>query len=199
MGRIGRVLSFIRRTLSNGAKVTDVKFNPGGGPNITGRHAADAGDDSYPLDTDFVVSIDIPGTGRSEPVAYADTINTPKAQKGDKRIYARQASDGAVVCEVWLKNDGAIYVENENGNLEISPQGNGTLNLQGTLIATVEGNVTINANSNLTAEVADNATINAGGNAEVSATGSITLSAGGDIDISAGGNVNISGTTVNLN
>ena len=199
MGRVGKVLSFVRKTLTNGSKVTDVKFDPGGGPNITGRHTADAGDDSYPLDTDYLVSVDIPGTGRSEPVAYADTINTPKAQKGDKRIYARKTADGTAVCEVWLKNDGTIRIENSNGDFEISPEGNGTLNLQGTLIATVEGDVTLNANSNLTAEVADNATVNTGGDAEVSATGAITLSAGGDIDISAGGNVNISGTTVNLN
>ena len=51
MGRIALVLSFIR-SLANGANVSDVKVDSGGGANTTAQHFAPAGDDSHPLPDD---------------------------------------------------------------------------------------------------------------------------------------------------
>ena len=56
MGRVAKLLSFVRLTRNN-AKVSDVKIDPGGGPNITVEHFAAPGDDSFPLKTDYVVKI----------------------------------------------------------------------------------------------------------------------------------------------
>lgn len=122
MGLIARVLSFTR-VVRNGAKLSDVKLDPGGGPNITGEHFADAGDDSHPLSTDYAATTRIPRDGGQVPVGYADPLNNPKATPGDKRIYGRDPSTGLVVNEVWLKSDGSVFISNANGSFELKPTG----------------------------------------------------------------------------
>lgn len=122
MGRIAKLLSFVRVT-RNDAKISDVKIDPGGGSNITAEHFAPAGDDSFPLKTDYVVTNDIPRTGGEAAIGYLDPINTPKAQEGDKRIYARDANTGAVIVEIWLKNDGTAITSNSNGSFTLNPDG----------------------------------------------------------------------------
>lgn len=122
MGRIGVLLSF-SRVERNSAKISDVKIDPGGGPNITAEHFAPAGDDSFPLTTDYIVTNEIPRTGGETVVGYVDPINTPKATAGDKRIYARDANSGANVNEVWLKNDGSVLVSNDNGSVLLRADG----------------------------------------------------------------------------
>lgn len=120
-GLIGRVLSFVRVT-RNGAQISDVKVNPGGGPNVTAEHFAPPGDDSHPLPTDYAYTAPTPQRGRLAAVGYVDPLNTPQAQPGEKRIYARD-TDGVVVVEVWLKNDGTITAENGNGSVTLSADG----------------------------------------------------------------------------
>ena len=122
MGRIGVLLSF-SRVERNSAKISDVKIDPGGGPNITAEHFAPAGDDSYPLTTDYVVTNEIPRTGGETVVGYVDPINTPKANEGDKRIYARDPNNGTPVNEVWLKNDGSVLISNDNGSVLLRVDG----------------------------------------------------------------------------
>lgn len=122
MGRLAKLLSFVRVT-RNEAKLSDVKVNPGGGPNITAEHFADAGDDSHPLVTDYVALNTDSGSGRETAIGYLDPLNEPKAQPGDKRIYGRDAESGAVVVEVWLKNDGTAIVSNDNGSVVLRPDG----------------------------------------------------------------------------
>lgn len=122
MGRIARVISFLRGE-RNGAKVSDVKTDAGGGANVTAEHFQPAGDDAFPLDSDYVIINPVAGTGREVVTGYLDPLNAPKANAGDKRIYARDASDGSVVVEVWLKNDGTAIVSNSNGSFTLSPDG----------------------------------------------------------------------------
>ncbi|MCK5606548.1 hypothetical protein KAR91_31890 [Candidatus Pacearchaeota archaeon] len=122
MGLITRVLSFVR-VVRNGIYFSDVKMNPDGGSNITGEHFADAGDDSFPLPTDYAVTTTIQRSGGEVPVGYADPINEPKAEAGEKRIYGRDASSGAQVNEVWLKADGAVLISNINGSFELKADG----------------------------------------------------------------------------
>lgn len=144
MGRLAKLLSFIR-TVRNGANVSDVKIDPGGGPNITAQHFADPGDDSFPLTTDYPVSIDVAGSGRESIVGYVDPLNTPVAQPGDKRIYARDANSGAIVVEVWLKNDGTATIFNSSGNYILKPDGEHKIfNDNGTFILQPDGEFNIN-------------------------------------------------------
>ena len=69
MGRIAKLLSFLR-TSRNEAKISDVKVDPGGGPNITAEHFAAAGDDSHPLPGDYVALNTDSGSGRESAIGY---------------------------------------------------------------------------------------------------------------------------------
>lgn len=121
MGLIGRILSFVRAQ-RNGAQISDVKTDPGGGPNVTAEHFAPAGDDAHPLPGDYVYGSPSPQRGRYAALGYVDTANQSKAQPGEKRVYARNA-DGQQVGEVWLKADGTIVAENDQGSTTLAPDG----------------------------------------------------------------------------
>ena len=145
MGRIVKVLSFLR-LVRHDANVSDVKVDPGGGANITGHHFADLGDDSFPLETDLAITQEVSGTGREDVVGYLDPLNTPVAQPGDKRIYARDADSGEVVVEIWLKNDGSVTVSNDNGSLTLKVDGE--IDANGATITT-DGDVVTSDNISL--------------------------------------------------
>ena len=113
MGDIARALSFVR-SIRDGARITDVKVNPDGGSNRTVEHFDGAGEDAHPLTTDYAVLVPIQGTGRGVAAGYADTKNAPKTGPGEKRSYGRNPDTGAPVNEVWLKSDGAVFIETAN-------------------------------------------------------------------------------------
>ena len=143
MGLIAAVIAFARRT-----DHSETTVDPGGGSNITADHFANPGDDSYPLDTDFAAVVSNGRTGGGAAVGYADPITTKKAGPGEKRIYARDAA-GAVVCEIWLQSDGTIVVQNDNGGMELAP--NGSVNINGVIIdaagdITAPGSLVLNGN-----------------------------------------------------
>jgi hypothetical protein len=121
VGLIGRILSFVRAS-RNGAQVSDLKMDPGGGPNLTAEHFAPPGDDSFPLNTDYVYAGPTPQRGRFAAVGYIDPKNAPKARPGEKRTYSRDAA-GAVVADHWLKSDGTVVAENAAGSTTLAPDG----------------------------------------------------------------------------
>ena len=168
MGLIARVLEFAR-VLQNIADVdintTDVKIDSGGGANATAKHFGAPGDDAFPLQSDFVATIPVQGSGRLAAVGYADPINTPVALEGDRRIYSRDPTDGTTSAQVWIKSDGTIVVDNGSGSLSIEPAGTVTIN-----------GVTIDTDGNISTP------------GDIGSEGTIT----GDIDVIAG---TISGKT----
>lgn len=179
MGRLAKLLSFTR-IVKNGAKVNDVKVDPGGGPNITAEHFAPIGEDAHPLVGDYVVTNDVNGAGREAVVGYVDPLNNTKAQPGDKRIYARD-EDGVVIVEVWLKNDGTAVASNENGSVMLRPDG-------GTVTTTPESTFDAAADGSIKGD---------------NGNGSFELEGGGDflvngVKIDSGGNVTIP-TSLTLN
>ena len=110
MGILAKSLSFVR-VERNGAKLSDVKVDPGGGPNVTAEHFAPIGEDAHPLPGDYVVTSDVSGTGREAVIGYVDPKNESKAQPGDKLVYSREPSEdgaGRIITEQWLKNEGTI-------------------------------------------------------------------------------------------
>jgi hypothetical protein len=121
VGRIAKLLSFVRE-IRNGAKISDSKVDPGGGAVITAQHFAGAGDDSHPMQGDYVALNADSGSGRESAVGYLDPLNAPKALSGDRRIYARDAN-GALIVEVWLKNTGEATILNANGSVTLGPSG----------------------------------------------------------------------------
>ncbi len=142
---LGKLLSFIR-TLKNGAKLSDVKFDPGGGPNVTAEHFSAPGDDSHPLPGDYVIGVSIQRSGGSAVVGYLDPKNGQKAAAGDKRIYARNSA-GAGIVELWLKNDGTAALENASGSVTLSP--NGDITVDGAAITINGDSITVNGPTNI--------------------------------------------------
>ena len=121
MGLIAKVLSFTRAE-RNEANVSDVKVDPGGGATETLEHFAPAGEDAHPMPGDFAGVVPVQGTGRNIAVGYVDPSNEQKSELGEKRIYARGA-DGALIVEIWLKNDGEATMVNANGQVTLKPDG----------------------------------------------------------------------------
>lgn len=125
MSRVAEVLSS-DRTVDEGAHGVDVKCDPGGNP-MTAPHFADSGFDSQPLPGDYVALGDSSGSGCEHVVGCADVRNEGKAEPGEARVYARDAS-GAVVVELWLKGDGALVIDNGSGKVELAAGGDVTIN-----------------------------------------------------------------------
>lgn len=181
MGGIARLLSFVRRE-RNGASVSDVASDPGGGPNVTAEHFATPGDDSHPLPDDFVLLVPIQQTGRTAAAGYLDPNSSQSAQPGERRMYARDSS-GNVVATVWIKNTGEVLVENDNGSVKLRPDG-------GTITTTPGAMHDVKADGTV---VGDNGT----GSFTLAPDGSYTAQNGaGSIQLQAGGNVVINGVTI---
>jgi hypothetical protein len=121
MGRISYLLDFIR-TKRGTAQVSDVKSDPGGGANVTAQNFSAPGDDSHPLPGDYVALVNTPRAGVSAAVGYADPKDLQLAQRGEKRLYSRDA-DGNVIATIWIKNDGTIVLENDEVTAQAKPSG----------------------------------------------------------------------------
>src|SRR5689334_17650160 len=110
MGAIGKLLSFARRTLA-GVILDEAKVDTGGGAIHTVQHYSAPGDDSQPLtETDFAALMETGGAGEQVAVGWHDPTTPRKAEKGDKRIYSRNAP-GTASAEVWLKANGEAHIE----------------------------------------------------------------------------------------
>ena len=152
-GLIGKLLSFVR-VVRNGANLSDVKTDVGGGDVLTATHSQGSGIDSVPLPGDYPITIKIPRSGGIVTVGFVETDAQQKAGAGDTRFYARGA-DRLETIEFWLKADGTGLLSNSNGQFELRPDGsirgqnanghyellaNGTIDLNGVTIDT-DGNI----------------------------------------------------------
>lgn len=180
MGMIAKVISFFRATNSAGAKINEAKVNPGGGANITAEVFQPAGEDSFPLPSDYAILINFMRTGSFAVAGYVDPINAGTAQAGEKRVYSRDAN-GAIKAEFHLKNDGTILCTNTEGTIQIDPDGKMVLSNTGTgkIEIAASGIVTINndveidtsGNIDMTGDITTTGNINC---ADLTATGTIT-------------------------
>jgi hypothetical protein len=143
MGLVGKVLEFTR-TERNAAKVSDVKTDPGGGALLTSDHFQAAGTDSHPMAGDYSALVPTQGTGRYSAVGYVDPKNAQTAALGEYRTYSRKA-DGTQAAQVWLKADGTVLTENENGSHVLNADGSQRLqNASGYINLAADGTVDIN-------------------------------------------------------
>ena len=122
MGWVARVFSFARLTRRQDAKVPVVKGNPGAGANATMEHFSAAGDDSPPLDGDYVAAMDIPRSGGKVAVGSLDPRTAGISLPGEKRIFAR-SPDGTQVSQIYMLQDGNILIQNDVGSILITPAG----------------------------------------------------------------------------
>jgi hypothetical protein len=116
MGMIGRVLEFVKSSLS-GDKFSDVKLDPGSGSNVQAQHFQPAGLDSQPLAQDAVLCID--ASGVRAVAGYADTKAESEVAGGEVQMYGRDPTSGARVCRIWVKGDGTIMIEGD-GDVSIN-------------------------------------------------------------------------------
>ena len=173
--RIVKLLSFTRVASNHsGVPQSVVKVDQGGGDVVTAEHFASAGDDAFPCDQDYPVTVPLSRAGRSVVTGYADVVNQPSALKGDKRIYGRKSSDGTWVDEVWLKNDGTIFINNKVSSTTHAPDG--------TITTTNGAATTTHAPDGTVTTVNDKATWTAAPSGKISGVnpaGSYTLDADG--------------------
>lgn len=136
-------MGIVATVLSNDGK--DLKVDRGNGDNITAQQFGPAGDDAPPLKNDYSALSSAKGSGTASAVAYRDQKpENYKAKAGEKRIYSRDAS-GAVIAEVYLKNDGTIEAKNKKTAVILSPTGEVSINNgSGSFIMEVGGDVVIN-------------------------------------------------------
>lgn len=177
-GRVGKVLEFIR-AVRNGAKLSDVKVNLGARENATAEHFGAPGDDAFPLNTDYVLSVGTNRTGREAVVGYADIINEPKATPGDRRIIGRDADTGVEVVETWLKSDGSALTSNANGSILLKPDGSA-------VITSPAGVFSVNADGSISGA-------NSAGSFELEAGGNFVVNG---VIIDTAGNITAPGVTM---
>jgi len=181
IAKIARVLSFVR-AVRDGGKVSDVTVNPGGEANIRTDHFADSGDDSFPLDIDYCATVGDRGSKGADgfTVGYADVTSDKKAEKGEKRIYSRDA-DGNVVAEAWLKNDGEIVITNFAGMQTFFPDGKIT-NTNGTGFHTIypDGRI-LSMNGNGFIDLKANGDVDING-CIINTSGNVITASGTDLD-----------------
>lgn len=127
MGKLTTTKSFARVD-EDGTRRSDVQVDPGGNTTVTALHAIGIGDDSVPLPDDTAVTVELEGKGRLAVVAYLDTENEPKAEAGERRIYARKA-DGTVAAALWLKATGDVVFEDSAGAVVARIAADGTVHL----------------------------------------------------------------------
>jgi hypothetical protein len=176
MGVVAKILS-ITRVLRNGAYITDVKSDPGGGANVTAEHFSSPGDDSHPLNSDYAALGVAMGTGRRSALGYVDPINEPQSEEGDKRIYSRSPETALHVAHVWLKKDATIEASNENGSIFLLPDG-------GSIVTTQGCSFSINSDGSIVGS-------NGSGSFELNVGGSFVVNG---VEIDPDGNITTPGT-----
>lgn len=127
----------IEREIEDGVPVVNIKCD-GSATNETADHFNPPGEDSLPLPGDVAALTEGAGSGGAAVAGYLDPKNEGKAEPGEKRLYARDAS-GAVVCEIWLKGASSIRFERSAGGY-IELKDDGKVEFNG-VIVDLEGNV----------------------------------------------------------
>lgn len=117
MGMIARLKQWVR-TSRNGAQISEAKLDPGGGALLLSESFSAPGEDSQPLDTDYLAIMRVQGTGRAVVVGTLDPKNADQSGPGERRLYSRD-SGGNVVSSIWLKADGSIALES-TGDITIN-------------------------------------------------------------------------------
>lgn len=80
-----------------------------------------SGEDNNPPNGSRVTIIDI-GMAYKIAVVSDDNIE-PITNPGEKRVYSTDTDNSAVMASIYLKTDGAIRAENDNGYYELQPSG----------------------------------------------------------------------------
>jgi hypothetical protein len=107
MGLIGRILDSFKGTAGEPAAKVEIYK----GDNANARIFNPPGDDSRPLDGDICYTEDSEDTeGGKDIIGFIDQKNEPVSEKGERRLYSRDAN-GNIVAKIHLKKDGTVLIE----------------------------------------------------------------------------------------
>lgn len=153
MGLIGRVLNWVT---ASGRSVPgrQVLVALGARERLTADVYPPLNTDVQGLPGDLPYCASGTGTGRRVALGWLEQVAQQFAEPGELRTYGRN-DEGVTVCEVWLKNDGTLLLNNSMCSFELTPNGtitgsnnagsftlqtNGDLNANGARM-TVDGDV----------------------------------------------------------
>ena len=129
INQIGRILSF--RWLERlSAQIRGTTVDQGGA-NVEIETYQQPGDDAAPLPGDYAAMMQVNGTGRWLMVGALDPKNQGTAKPGERRVYGRN-TNGSIVCEIHLTNDGSVRISNSGGSINMGIDG--TVNINGAII-----------------------------------------------------------------
>ena len=127
MGRIGVILE-VGNDTEGGEDIARVKVDLGGNDVRWAPLYGPPGNASKPVAGDYVALVGHPGGSGVTAVAFAAGDIETQSENGEQYIEGRD-SDGAPVSVIHMKNDGTIRMENDNGYIELAP--NGQVNING--------------------------------------------------------------------
>lgn len=125
MGRIGKVIkSYIDKLSGSSTNAQVASVEEFAGDQRTVQVFGPCNEDFAPPENCKTVNIPL-GRGRGflVSVAYHNQQIAPVAIHGERRIYSTNQAGDAVMAEIFLKQDGTILVQNDNGNIELQPSG----------------------------------------------------------------------------
>jgi len=184
LGFIGRVKQFLRLE-KGGEFYPALQVDTGGKYNVTAKHFQAPGDDCAPLPEDLPAAFETQKSGNLAAVGVIDPKNQGIAKPGEVRRYSRD-EEGAVTSQIYQQNDGTILIDNGNGFVQISPDGE--ILLENPLI-----NYLFEANGTATLQ-------NGAGIFKMSPDGSVNINgtifdASGNITMAGGADINFGSTT----
>jgi hypothetical protein len=150
MGLISRVVNYAR-AVRQGANVSDVTHDSGGGVTHTGEHFQPSGHDCPPMSGDYVVTVSVQRTGSQVVAGCVDPSQQQTALPGEVRIYARDTSGGQSI-ELYLQRDGSATLSNGSGAITLTA--GGTVDING-MTVDPSGNVATPGSVSAPSMVAD--------------------------------------------
>jgi hypothetical protein len=126
MGRIA-VVDIVENNETDGDIIPDVKIDPGGGALLLVPLMLLPGVDVRPMPGDYVATVSHPGGSGETAVAYGDPENESLADYGEFRVYTRDGNK-VVMSTFWLRKDGSVRMENDNGFIELATNGQVSIN-----------------------------------------------------------------------
>jgi len=120
MARYGRVEG-IERRVENGATVTYVKVDTGGGDPEEVQHLEAPGEDSPPVIGDFAGVDEVGDSGTKQTNGYFDPKGEAKSANGEKR-YVSRTEQGEKIAELWMAH-GAVTLKVFDPNVPVFVEG----------------------------------------------------------------------------
>ena len=125
MGRIGKVIkSFIDKLSGSGTNAQFLSIEEFAGDQRTAQIFGPCNEDFAPPEDCKAIEFKLGrGRGYLVSVAYHNQSILPQAIHGEKRLFSTNQAGNTVKAEVFLKQDGTILIENDNGYFEMKPSG----------------------------------------------------------------------------